>query len=146
MSLNQLEELNKQIEEAREKLKEVGKTAIPGAFTDIFEKYQWIEAFKIHSYTPGFNDGEPCYRSINTDEPSFQIVGDKDDNWYGTYDINDGDDIGVTEKEVNDASDDVAAVFDKIGEEALELIYPDNSEYIFKRDGSMEIEDYDYGY
>ena len=118
-------------------------------FNKLFADHPGLKGFAYLAYTPGFNDGDPCYRHENI------FIGDGDDSrdydeiCEFLYDesIEDTDDVWINKdcKTVEQARKDVA-LFDYV----FELLYDTN--YIVKvsinnvGDVSIDYDDYDCGY
>lgn len=58
-------ELQKQIREARRKIKVEAQSIIRGVFDEFFEKQPKVHAIGWTQYTPYWNDGEECSFSVN---------------------------------------------------------------------------------
>jgi len=79
------EELQKQIQELQEQMRENSKLLLEDQAKQFFEKYDWLESYAWTQYAPYFNDGDPCYFSVNNWAEDIKING------YGYYDITEGD-------------------------------------------------------
>lgn len=74
--LKNFDELNNQIEKARQTMRENSKGLIEGATKILFESCPEIKQVHWTQYTPYFNDGEACEFSVN--EFNFQLFVDED--------------------------------------------------------------------
>lgn len=74
--LKNFDELNLQIEKARQTMRENSKGLIEGASKILFESCPEIKQVHWTQYTPYFNDGEACEFSVN--DFNFQLFDDED--------------------------------------------------------------------
>jgi len=80
--------LSDEHEALKKRMKADAKKGLKEAAKEFFEKFPEVQFFGWHQYTPGFNDGDPCYNSIS--EYGFIAVDAKDeDGELITWDMDD---------------------------------------------------------
>jgi len=93
------------------------------AFLEIFKKFPDLKTFAWTQYTPYFNDGEPCYFSVNT--YSIEING----NW----------DSGNSKIEKA-----VTEVLERIDSETMETLFGDHVQVTVNWDGSIKTSEHSH--
>jgi hypothetical protein len=143
-------EIKKTIEEAQEKAKE----ALIAELKDVFVRHPDLKVIKWTQYTPGFNDGDPCYFTIG-DVTASNYMGV---NAYGEWE---GDDEHDEENEPADllvfsldynvpqGFEDLAPLGKFInsgtGKDVLEFMFGDGVTVVVTADG-VDTDEYDCGY
>jgi hypothetical protein len=133
--MNNISELKKQINEARDKARETfGST-----FAEIFEKYPQIETLGWPQYTPYFNDGDVCeFRSChdwNQYVNGYCISYDEADELT--------EQTGLLEADYNFIAEKVCDVVGQFDDDDLKYMFGEGM-ITFNRDGSVEVDDYDH--
>lgn len=64
MAFDKIESLMEQMRAARQRMKDEGKSALKEAFREFFDDCPEVAAINWTQYTPYWNDGEPCYFSV----------------------------------------------------------------------------------
>ena len=160
MSSDEIKNLKKTLRDYQKELKKNGKKAVLNSAKILFKKYPDLEAIGWYQYTPGFNDGDPCYFRVGSCYLSVaRPEGISDNEWEDILDESncyDGDTVRIDTDCLSDDAEkaigkelikDVNAYHDDISEldSALETIFGNNVSVTITRN-SVEIEDYDCGY
>ena len=135
----------------KKELKENVEKELPSISTELFEAIPELQSVSVHGYTPGFNDGDPCYHQwcFDADEMSIS-VGDGESERVDEFDRG-----SEFYKKYYDLSGDwprppaalveFGKVLAPLGDTLLD-IYDTDTEITFHRDGSISVSDYDCGY
>jgi hypothetical protein len=68
-----------------EELKQKGMEILKNNLLEFFNKYPTVESFTWYQYTDYFNDGEPCYFSVHSDEILYMEMCEYGDLSYDEY-------------------------------------------------------------
>lgn len=120
------------------------KEMIQDLFNELFTKYKNLDVVFIYGYTPGFNDGDPCYHRQYVEVDSEEIT-ERVEEYLDLLDEEVEYNSNLTGDEISDITDSVDDL-----EDLFEHIY-DTDYYIIARkeeDGSITIDngEYDCGY
>lgn len=146
--LESLKKLNETIVEAKAKLLAESKNVFVEAVKHLFETYPILEIFSWNQYTPYFNDGEPCFFSVNTYSLEinkkdyvceWELKKALDDRLHGII-SNDKYIELETQKAI---TDDIIELLKTIGEDNLQLMFGDHAKVIVTKD-SIVAEEYDH--
>lgn len=116
-------ELSKQLTELKKLIVQATEAELKIAFLEIFKKFPDLKTFAWTQYTPYFNDGEPCYFSVNT--YSIEING----NW----------DSGNSKIEKA-----VTEVLERIDSETMETLFGDHVQVTVNWDGSIKTSEHSH--
>jgi len=116
---DELEALKKAYDE---KLEKEGENAVKEVFKEFFDKHPSAESISWTQYTPYFNDGDPCYFSVNEME------------------LNADEDYEDEEKNSEESQEDPTLTDDfwelqNIPEEVLKSVFGDHVSVTATRDG-----------
>lgn len=153
--------LRAQIAEVVEQLRATAHETLKEDLNKVFDKYgEKLQSFGWSQYTPGFNDGDPCYFTVGDDSEMIEINGKSTDDWDGVEYFWDRE-SGVSEwrgenKWVAEAADDVCDIIrplidnykDRESGTALEILrqlFGNNVTVTATRDG-FDTDWYDCGY
>ncbi len=164
-----VENFKKVQSEMMAKLKADGQEELKVVFKDIFDKHPGLKKFAYLGYTPGFNDGDPCYHSGQSSVGVFEkCYSNYSQQHYYSSDCENTeleeflseqgqscDDTDADEEELTSVNKDCAtlqqASYDVAAlEDIVELVY--DTDYIIKvelnDDGSVsvDVDDYDCGH
>lgn len=121
-----------------------GEEMIQELFERLFSSTSALDVVFIYGYTPGFNDGDPCYHrqyvEVGSDE-----VNERIEEYLDILD----EDESYNDNLSSDEADEIVSSIDELSD-LFEQIY-DTDFYVIARraeDGSIEIHigDYDCGY
>jgi len=146
--LENLNKLNQTIIEAKAKMLTESKTVFTEVVKYLFETYPILESFSWDQYTPYFNDGEPCYFSVNTysveinDKPyicEYHLEKALNDRLKGIISVDEYTDLEIKKA----LSDDIIQLLKTIGNDNLESMFGDHAKVIVTKD-SVVVEEYDH--
>ncbi|WNV47286.1 hypothetical protein ENKO_177 [Klebsiella phage fENko-Kae01] len=140
VKMSYIQDYRMHVNAAKELVEKHGKEMVQSFFEDLFNKYPNLDMVFIYGYTPGFNDGEPCYHI------QYNII-DSDEIQDYVYDYIDDldEDIEINHKISNEQSREIDKEIDSI-DGLLEEEYGTDWYILVKRneDGSVELQDGDY--
>lgn len=148
--MDRLDELSQNVCKANKALEDEAKPLLQEAFTKILEKYPVVRVFSWKQYAPSFNDGDPCYFSVNGIEINYED-GDDDDDWNDDED-EDSEDMNLRKEfqnlsyeEQSKIRNEINSVVNKIPDDIMERLFGESSKVIVTRSG-ISVEDYYCGY
>lgn len=140
--MSTLENLINEINAAKKKFQEEGKSALQSAFKQFFEENPEVTAVGWLQYAPYFNDGEPCEFSVH-DIYATTIPLDHEDYSsselaHGEYEYGDSDcDWSPNNKKV----DEFLRLLSRVPDDLFEHLFGSDSIVTVTRDG-IDVEDY----
>ena len=140
--MESLESLVKMKKDYQEKIKQDGKAVLRKEMDLFFESLPEVLAIKWTQYTPYFNDGDTCTFGVN--EPQAQI--EEGEDFRDGYDFTstwEGRVPSERDNTIRKGLDALYAKFQKV-EEVFEEVFGDHSEITVKRNGEVEIEEYEH--
>lgn len=145
--MNKFEEYKMHLSAINSLVKTDGDAMVKGFFETLFTDHKDLDMVLVYGYTPGFNDGDPCYHT------QYSILdGEEINDTVDLWDILeiDGDEDEDVLENINSkvSRDDSRKIENKIDgiEDLLERVY-DTDFYLFVRrleDGTIEIDNGDY--
>lgn len=121
----------------RKELEETMKTEAKAAFAELtkhlFEEDPILESFSWRQYTPYFNDGNTCEFGALTDSDSIEING-----------LDSYNDKNYKKPEEKARFKKVSSLLKTFEEDDLKSMFGDHQQITVKRDGSVEVEDYEH--
>jgi len=123
--VEELEELEKQMLELREKYNEKAEEYIINQWDELFNSYPKLEEFTLRVSNHEFNDGDATEFYISTDEPEINGVSTEDVSFYG--DGEDDDEVfentDLTVGEVREITAIINSAINTVDNESLESLY-----------------------
>lgn len=165
--LKMIEEMNTKIAELKDEVKKNGTQGLAEIAKDVFNQVEGLRKFVIVGYTPGFNDGEPCYHSSFygiggyhyaehwRDKGTYYVGGDEvaeHENWEEFFEIDEFPTYPEPIVYANSGVKDQDKAYRLIGQldDVCEVLYGTNYEVrvTLNDDGSVgvQVDDYDCGY
>lgn len=134
--MSQFKELTQEMTNIKNLLKKEGKKLLEQEFQEVFNLIPDLYAISWTQGTPSFNDGDPCYFSVD------EIFAYKSNDNY------EEDSAWDIPEDQSKSLDDLVRAFGQ-NEELLEIIYGNGSKIVIKRTETgieTEVEDWDCGY
>jgi len=75
-----MSDLKAKIEEMRQEMVKEATSIMNVEFRKVFEEFPELQNFSWRQYTPGFNDGDPCYFTVDNGPESITINDNAHDN------------------------------------------------------------------
>lgn len=144
-----------ELKAAREAMLEIGKRAIKGSLKEFMDAHPEVAKLRFQTYTPSFNDGDPCEFTIGEPMVLLASQGDAADADDGDDDSDEDDDEAFIESwdiSKTPGMESLAADLESLNdllqnaEDAVEQVFGDGSQVTIDRDGEAEISSYDCGY
>lgn len=139
-------EIEKTIKEAQEK----AKTALIAELKDVFVRHTDLKVIKWTQYTPGFNDGDPCYFTIGDVTASNHMDVNAYGEWEGDEDEEPKDLVAFSldynvPKQYKDLEALGKFINSATGRDVLEFMFGDGVTVVVTATG-VDTEEYDCGY
>lgn len=140
------QQIKKTIEDAQTKAKE----ALVAELKDVFVRHPELKVIKWTQYTPGFNDGDPCYFTIG----DVSAANYMDINHYGEWEGDEDEEPEDLEvfsldynvpKKYKDLEPLGKFINSKTGKDVLEFMFGDGVTVVVTADG-VDTDEYDCGY
>jgi hypothetical protein len=145
-------DVTKAIEQTMKEARKQAQEAFLAELKDVFVRHSELKVIKWTQYTPGFNDGDPCYFTIGeTVASNYEAI-----NHYGEWDEDEAEmeepadliafslDYNVPKK-FSDLNDIGKFINSTTGKDILEFMFGDNVTVVVTAAG-VDTEDYDCGY
>jgi hypothetical protein len=120
--MEEIENFQKKLKEEKKILSKKFKDAFPSFFSEIFEEFPRLKAFKFTAFTPYFNDGDTCEYEVN-DVEEFLLVDEKE--FRDEYDFE-----GQDEKMIDKISSKINKIIRKIDDSFYKDAFGDHTEII----------------
>jgi hypothetical protein len=147
MNLEKLTALRTEIAEKQKAILEETRGLFSGGCKDIFIANPGLVSFSWTQYTPGFNDGDPCEFSTNTDYPAVLFkIGDENVEFDENSGEGDPDEYPEHKEAIVAAQTAVSEFLGIFGDSEYEAIFGDNVKVTVTADGKATINEYDCGY
>jgi len=126
------------LNEIEERKKKITKKLVIKSVVELLNKGEKLTHYYWNQYAPYFNDGDPCYFSVNACS----------DYLFDYYDEDDEESIGYNQEDLSkhdlDILDKIGNLLTSIDKDLMEAFFESSSEITITREGNVTIEYYEH--
>jgi hypothetical protein len=139
-----VESIRQKIADAKQEMREASQQLFTEETKNVFQAHPLLSEFRWTQYTPYFNDGNECVFSAGTDTPGISMIDEDESEYFLECVAVDKRVRGeqLTSREA--AGLDIVAFLQMFDEEILKEMFGDHVKIIVRRNGELEIDDYEH--